>query len=442
MTARILHTSDWHLGRQIGHRRYRRDNEFDAVLNEIIAIAKHFTPDLIVHSGDLFDSWRPSLHDLRRAADTLRLLGRIAPTVVVAGNHDTRAVLNFLEYVLDATGGDTDHRVRFATDSYTGGLLVAEYPTAAREQTIRIGALPYLHPNRFTYDFDDPSTATASFAHQMRHVQADAHRRLAAERGPADILVYAAHLYVEGATVSRSERPISVSEDFAVAAAGLPLVDYGALGHIHKPQSIDSVGFPARYAGSPLQLDFGETHDTKSVVLAEIEPGTDPLIELVPLTTGRRLVNLTGTLDEIAQRASRVSDAWVKAIVDTDRPTTNLSETLAAMLPKATIVDIQERRAGATSPVLDRSAATEEVPSTTDLLHDYLLDRKVTGRRLDHAMAALAQIQAAPDPGEGVTCCEEDLLAAALGGHGLDHVDRTGLLLAAADCSDGSAVAK
>ena len=442
MTARILHTSDWHLGRQIGHRRYRRDNEFDAVLGEIVAIAEDFTPDMIVHSGDLFDSWRPSLHDLRRAADTLRRLGRIAPTVVVAGNHDTRSVLSFLEYVLEVTGGDTDHRVRFATDSHTSGLLIAEYPTATGAQTIRIGALPYLHPNRFTYDFGDPAMATASFTDQMRHIQADVHRRLAAERRPADILVYASHLYVEGAAQSRSERPISVSEDFAVTAAGLPLVDYGALGHIHKPQSIDSVRFPARYAGSPLQLDFGETHDTKSVVLAEIEPGIDPRIELVPLTSGRRLVNLTGTLDEIAQRASRIGDAWVKAIVNTAKPTTNLAETLAAMLPKTTIVDIQEHYAGATSPVLDRSATTEEVPSTTDLLHDYLIDRKITGRRLDHAMTALAQIQAEPDPSEPATCCEEDLLTAALGGHNLDHVDRTGLLLTAADGIDGSAATR
>ncbi|MEV6338722.1 exonuclease SbcCD subunit D [Nocardia vinacea] len=440
MTGRIFHTSDWHLGRQIGHRRYRRDDEFDAVLNEIIAIAEDFAPDLIVHSGDLFDGARPSLDDLRRAADTLRRLGRIAPTVVVAGNHDTRAVLGFLQYVLEVTSGPSDHRVRFATDTRTGGLLVAEYPAAGGEQTIRIGALPYLHPNRFTYGFGDPATATASFAQQMRHVQADVHRRLATGRGPGDILVYAAHLFVEGATPSHSERPISVGPDFAIAAAGLPPVDYGALGHIHKPQTIDSVGFPARYAGSPLQLDFGETHDTKSVVLAEIEPGKDPRIHLVPLTAGRRLVNLAGTLDEIAQRASRIGDAWVKAIVDTNAPTTKLSETLAAMLPKATIVDIQERRVGATSAVLDRSAATAEVPSVTDLLHDYLSDRKVTGQQLDHALAALAQIQSEPDPTDPAPCCEENLLTAALSGKGIDSVDRAGLLLAAGP--DGSAVSR
>ena len=73
VTGRILHTSDWHLGRQIG--RFRRDSEVDAVLNEINGIADDFHPDLIVHSGDLCDSPRPGLDDMRRAAQALRRLG-------------------------------------------------------------------------------------------------------------------------------------------------------------------------------------------------------------------------------------------------------------------------------------------------------------------------------------------------------------------------------
>jgi exonuclease SbcD len=174
------------------------------------------------------------------------------------------------------------------------------------------------------------------------------------------------------------------------------------------------------------------------VVLVEIDPDKDPRIELVSLSSGRRLVKLTGTLDEIAQRAGRVGDAWVKAIVDTDRPTTGLSETLAVMLPQATIIDVQERRAGMTSPILDRSAAAAEVPSVQNLLHDYLIDREVTGRHLDHVMAALAHLQSEPDPADPAPCCEENLLTAAIDGHGLDDVDRAGLLAGVA--TDGSAV--
>ncbi|MCT2581738.1 metallophosphoesterase [Actinophytocola sp. S1-96] len=148
VTGRVLHTSDWHLGRQIG-RRYRRDAEFDAVLDEIVEIAADFAPHLIVHSGDLFDG-RPTLDDVHRAAQALRRLGDIAPVVVVAGNHDTPNVLRFLDYVLTDMGNRADDlvRVRFATDARPGGLLIAEYPGQRPDATCRRAALPASQPVR------------------------------------------------------------------------------------------------------------------------------------------------------------------------------------------------------------------------------------------------------------------------------------------------------
>ncbi|MFJ9154178.1 exonuclease SbcCD subunit D [Streptomyces sp. NPDC102270] len=428
MTGRVFHTSDWHLGRQIG--RHRRDSEVDAVLDEIIDIAEDYAPDLIVHSGDLFDSARPSLDDMRRAAQALRRLGAIAPVVVVAGNHDTLYVLAFLEYVLNDMGtreGD-QIRVRFATDARPDGLLVAEYPTKDGELTLRIGALPYLHPNRFIYPFADPALMTATYAQRMRTVQADVYRRLTAGRSARDVLVFAAHLFVEGATPSYSERKISIDADYAAEPADLPDVAYGALGHIHKPQMVGRAGFPAYYAGSPLQMDFGETGDTKSVVLAEIGPGITPRIELVPLTAGRRLVRLEGTLEEIAQRAGRVGDAWVKAVVDVEAPDPFLPDTLAKMLPQATVVTTIERRAGATSRVLDRETSTRELPDIEDLLREYLPGHGTTGLALDRAMAAFAHLQTEPDPDDPAPCCEETLLTAAIAGQPLDTIDRSSLL--------------
>ncbi|GII95121.1 metallophosphoesterase family protein [Sinosporangium siamense] len=430
MTGRVFHTSDWHLGRQIG--RHRRDAEFDAVLAEIVEIAADFRPDLIVHSGDLFDSSRPGLDDIVRAAQTLRRLEQVAPVVVVAGNHDTRNVLTFLEFILNDMGRQdrTQARVRFATDARPDGLLIAEYPAADGESTIRIGALPYLHPNRFAYDFADPATATAAYAERMRAVQADVHQRLTSGARPDHLLVFAAHLFVEGAVPSRSEKPISIADDYAVVAGALPGVVYGALGHIHKPQAITSAPFPAYYAGSPLQLDFGEINDTKSVVLAEIAPGREPRITTEPLTSGRRLVKLEGTLDEIAQRAGRVGDAWVKAVVKAEASNPHLGETLQKMLPEATLVIIDEIRPGAANRVLDRSAAAEELPGVDELLRSYLDDRGTSGVGLDRVMAAFGALCDEPDPEAPSPCCEETLLSAAIAGSGLDGIDRSGLLTA------------
>ncbi|MFF7025949.1 exonuclease SbcCD subunit D [Streptomyces klenkii] len=426
MTGRVFHTSDWHLGRQLG--RHRRDSEVDAVLDEIVDIADDFTPDLIVHSGDLFDSSRPGLEDLSRAIEALRRLGAIAPVVVVAGNHDTRNVLTFVESMLNMGAREGEQpRVRFATDARPDGLLVADYPAQEGELTLRIGALPYLHPNRFAYDFTDSALTTATYAERLRTVQADVYRRLATGRGDRDVLVFAAHLFVEGALPSYSERKISIATDYAAAAADLPAVAYGALGHIHKPQLVGRAGFPAYYAGSPLQMDFGETGDTKSVVLAEIGPGIKPRIELVPLTSGRRLVRLEGTLEEIAQRAPRVQDAWVKAVVNVEAPDPFLPDTLAKMLPQATLVTVEEHRAGAAERLPERETATE-LPGIEELLRDYLLGRGTTGLALDRAMAALAHLQADPEPDDPTPCCEETLLGAAIAGQPLGGYDRSSLL--------------
>ncbi|MEW1926796.1 exonuclease SbcCD subunit D [Streptomyces sp. NPDC088360] len=428
MTGRIFHTSDWHLGRQLG--RHRRDTEVDAVLDEIIDITDDFAPDLIVHSGDLFDASRPGLDDLRRAAQALRRLGEIAPVVVVAGNHDTRNVLAFLEFILNGTGigEDGQARVRFATDARPDGLLVADYPTRDGELTLRIGALPYLHPNRFAYDFTDPALTTATYAERLRTVQADVYRRLAAGRDARDVLVFAAHLFVEGALPSYSERKISIASEYATTAADLPDVAYGALGHIHKPQRVQRAGYPAHYAGSPLQMDFGESGDTKSVVLAEVGPDTTPRIEPVPLTSGRRLVRLEGTLEEIAQRSARINDAWVKAVVDVEVADPYLPDTLAKMLPRATLVAVDERRAGAAESVPGQREAPTELPGIEELLRDYLRGHGTTGLALDRAMNALAHLQAEPDLDDPAPCCEETLLTAAIDGRPLDGLDRSGLL--------------
>jgi exonuclease SbcD len=432
MMGRVFHTSDWHLGRQIG-RHHRRDAEFDAVLAEIAEIAADFAPDLIVHSGDLFDGFRPTLEDVRRAALALRHLGDIAPVVVVAGNHDTASVLGHVEFMLSDMGTRPREqaRVRFATSARPDELMLADYPAANGELTVRVGALPYLHPNRFAYDFSDPAMTTATYSQRVRAVQADVYHRMAVGRGPRDLLIFAAHLFVEGAIPSHTERKITVSSDYAVAASALPGVDYGALGHIHKPQRVDGAGFPAHYAGSPLQLDFGETRDTKSVTLVELAPGAPPRIELAPLTSGRRLVRLAGTLDEIAQEAPHIGDAWVKAVVTVDSPTPTLAEALVGMLPRATIVEVELTHTGSASLVLDPEAPTEELPGVEDLLRGYLPGRGVTGLALDHAMATFARLQAESDPEDPAPCCEEALLSAAIAGRGLEGIDRSGLLLGA-----------
>src|SRR5699024_1412281 len=138
-------------------------------------------------------------------------------------------------------------------------------------------------------DSASPASGTRDYARRLRDIQAEFQRGLLDGYQPDhDILVFAAHLYVEGALPSWTERPVEISDAYLTEAAALPAVSYAALGHIHRPQAITRGGLAARYAGSPLQLDFGEAGEDKSVVVADVDPGRPVRVELVPLRAGRR----------------------------------------------------------------------------------------------------------------------------------------------------------
>lgn len=428
--ARILHTSDWHLGRQIYRR--SRDDDFDAVIGEILAIARSADPDLIVHSGDLFDTVVPPIDALGRALNALRELQAVAPVLVVAGNHDGARALGLLDKIENGFGGDMrSGRIRFVTETRRGTGATLEYPAAGGEQTIRVAAMPFLHRNRFHYDFADPATAPTDYAARIRQVQADLYADLINGLRPdRDVSLFAAHMYVEGAQRSNSERRIDTTDDYASAADALPAVAYGALGHIHKPQTVGRADFPARYAGSPLQLDFGEAGESKSIVVVEARPGKPTTIETVPLHAGRPLVEVKGTLEQIRAGYPGVGDAWMKAVVELEEPAFHLADTLAKIFPQAHIVALEERNPHATTKILDSSESAEELPGTEELFREYLAFVGIVGTGADHMMSSLADLMAIPDPTDAGPCCEEQLLSAAIGGTDIGTVDTTGLLVA------------
>jgi exonuclease SbcD len=425
---KLLHVSDWHLGRAaLGQ---PRDADFDAVLTEVVGIARDTRPDAIVHTGDLFDVVRPAVTDMSRGIRALQALARVAPVVVLAGNHDSPALLRLFGAIANGFSAGEDPgaagRITFsdrARPPSAGGIV--DLAAAGGAQRLRLAPLPFVHANRFLDGFRGPQTATRDYADHLRAV-AELHRGLLEGYRPdADVLVFAAHLYVEGALLSHSERPLEVTATYASAAASLPPVAYAALGHIHRPQAVVRTGLPTRYAGSPLQLDFGETGEDKSVVLVAAEPSRPAHAEVIPLTAGRRLVEVTGTLDTLAAQADAVGDAIVKVLVDTETPTVGLAELVADRLPKATLALVEERCAATRVHVLDRSTSEHETePDITELFRDYLSEVGTKRASVDHTLLAFRDLLAEAahvDPADGCThdhgrLPEEELLTAALAG--------------------------
>ena len=415
---RLLHTSDWHLGRNLGRR--PRDSDFDAVLDEITSIARATRPDLIVHSGDLFDSYRPSPSDLARCLRTLRDLSEVAPVVAVAGNHDSPVLMDVLDFAVTAFGGprpDGVARVKFvarARHPHEGGIL--DYPAQGGEQRIRVAALPFIHQNRFLDEFTSPATATGDYARHLREVQAVLECGLldGCQRD-RDVLVFAAHLYVQGALPSFTERGIEIQDTYLTEADALPAVSYAALGHIHRPQAITRGGVTARYAGSPLQLDFGEAGEDKSVVVVDADPGRPVRVELIPLRAGRRLHEFIGTLEELRAQASQIGDAFVRAVIVSEEPIPNLAAAAQEAAPEATFVSTEPKCAASQVTVLDRTEAEGEEPGLAELFAGYLPGRVPPGAVADDILATFSALLADLDREEPGMFSEEARLRTVLG---------------------------
>jgi exonuclease SbcD len=431
---RLLHTSDWHLGRNVGRR--PRDADFDAVLGEIIGIAQAAHPDLIVHSGDLFDSYRPGPSDLARCLRALRDLSEVAPVVIVAGNHDSPVLMDVLDFAVTAFGDprpDGVPRVKFvarARHPRDGGIL--DYPARDGEQRIRVAALPFIHQNRFLDEFTSSATATRDYARHLREVQAVLESGLLDGYQPdRDVLVFAAHLYVQGARPSYTERGIDIQDTYLTEAEALPAVSYAALGHIHRPQAITRGGVTARYAGSPLQLDFGEAGENKSVVVVDADPGRPVRVDEIPLHAGRRLHEFTGTLEELRAQAGQIGDAFVRAVIVSEQPIPNLAAAAQEAAPEAIFVSTEPKCAASQVTVLDRAEAEGEELSLAELFAGYLPGRVPPGAVANDIMATFSALLADLDREQPGIFSEEARLRTVLGEERLQESLPAGLLIPA-----------
>lgn len=389
---RLLHTSDWHLGRETYRVSRRPDHE--AVIDEIVALAAETNPHLIIHSGDLFDGPRPAYDDLSLGADALQRLAAIAPVVVVCGNHDSPPLFRLFTQLLGA-----DAAIRFvdvARLPEAGGIL--EFAGDGDER-IRVASLPFIHANRLVTGFEDPSLRTALYADRVAAIEQRIAEGLVDTYDPArDILVFAAHLYVGGATYGRSERALHVSDTYASRPEAIPAVSYAALGHIHKPQALPG-GTAGRYAGSPIQLDFGEEGEEKVTVIVEAAPGRAARIEPRPIVSGRRLLRVAGPLAEIPSYAKAARGKLVHVTVRSDEPVPDVTDQIEAMLPEAVILEVAEDIASRRLTILtETESATVAEPSMQELFHQYLTQVGTRGSAAaDRVLASFEAVNEAID---------------------------------------------
>ena len=329
---KILHTSDWHLGRRLhGESLVASHERFLSWLHsEIIPAHK---PDLLVVAGDIYDRGIPPTDAIELFEDSLAEIQKHGIQVLItAGNHDSRVRLGINTRFMSGLG--LHFRVRLQDVAIP---VVLEDP----EFTLLAYGIPYLEPDIDTGPADhqwqvDPSQ-TGVLGEAMRQINLDVNTRRNASPKPIRVLV-AAHAFVQGATGSDSERNIKdvtkvggLGQADAAVFAG---ADYVALGHIHRPHASAELKGPGstllRYSGSPIPFSFSERHDEKQILAVTIEKDgvSDSGIESITAPKIRGMRQIEGTFAEITSTQHPDSDDWIKVILTDKEIPAHVFETI------------------------------------------------------------------------------------------------------------------
>ena len=358
---KLLHTSDWHLGAKLG--RHDRTPDQVQALRGLLDFAESVRPDLILHTGDLFDASRPPHEALELGVKALRRLAEIAPTLVLAGNHDSSVLLRVID---ELAGAAIPRRLRLVTRPG-----VVEYPGVA-EEPVAVACVPFIPPSAISeYATGDPSLFEGIYADGIRTINEglldEAHQR-AGKRG---IVLYAAHLFVHDARPGRSERRVTVGEDYATHVEGLQRALYCAFGHIHDPQPLPGGNPVGRYAGSLIPLDFGEREQTKQAVLVTIGEGVR--VDMHDLPCGRPLNEFAGTLAKLEKCAANggFDDGILKARVVSDDPIPDLADQLARWSPNCAVFELVNVIENQPVMAIDPDSESQEEPELEELFMEW-----------------------------------------------------------------------
>ncbi|SDX49674.1 Exodeoxyribonuclease I subunit D [Modestobacter sp. DSM 44400] len=303
---RLLHTSDWHIGRSL----HGTDllAEQDRVLARLAEVVATEGVDVVLVAGDVYDRAVPSADAtavLDRALTRLRSAG--AAVVLTPGNHDSARRLGFASGLLAVSGV----HVRASTPRLDEPVLLAD-----EHGDVAVYGLPYLEPEvaRHELGLAEARSHEAVLTAAMDRVRADLLLR------PGTRSVVLAHAFVGGGVASDSERDICIGGVDLVPASVFDGVDYVALGHLHRPQSLSP---RVRYSGSPLAYSFGEAGQDKQAWLVDLDADGLADVRPVPLAAPRSLTVLTGELEELLADAAHapLEEHFVSArLTDPVRP--------------------------------------------------------------------------------------------------------------------------
>lgn len=282
---RILHTSDWHLGRSfhglglLGAQAEWLGGLVDFVTSEGV--------DAVLVSGDVYDRALPAVDVVALLDETLvRLAEAGACVILTSGNHDSAVRLGFGSRLLE--------RARIHVRTRVADLDSPVLLAGSGSVPVAVYGLPFLEPRLVAAELGAEGTGHPAVTQAaLARVRADLERRR--EEGPVHSVVMA-HTFASGGIPAESERALAVGGLDVVAADAFEGFDYVALGHLHGRQQLSP---NVRYSGSPLAYSFGEARQSKGAWLVEFDDSGLVGVEAVGWPTRHRLAVLRGTLGDL-----------------------------------------------------------------------------------------------------------------------------------------------
>ncbi|NLJ58466.1 MAG: exonuclease SbcCD subunit D [Tissierellia bacterium] len=326
---RILHTSDWHLGKSIEG--FSRMDEQELFLNDFVKIVKEKNVDLVIIAGDVYDSANPPARAEQLFYDTLKKLSSQGErlTLVIAGNHDSPQrlvaagplardhgiiMVGTPKSVL-SKGNYGKHKV---VDSGEGYLEVE-----IKGERALILTLPYPSEKRLNevlHDaMDEEEQRVKTYGQRIKTL----FDNLSQKYREDTINIAVSHLFAMGSEEAGSERNIQLGGSYIVDGGCFPeKAQYIALGHIHKPQVVPGTNKRARYSGSPIHYSKKEINFAKKCFLIDIKAGEEYNLEEIELKVYKPIeVWKCNSIEEAIDRCeeNKDRDCWVYIEIRTDR---------------------------------------------------------------------------------------------------------------------------
>jgi len=382
---RILHTSDWHLGKNLEG--YSRMDEQEAFLNDFIEIVKSNNIDLIIIAGDVYDGPNPPARAEKMFYETLKSLSSNGEriTLVIAGNHDNPdrlvaagplarehgiIMLGTPKSVID-TGNYGNHKVIDSGEGFIeieingekAVILTVPYPSEKRLNEVLYGAM-YDEEERLKSYSDRIKLLFDSLSEKYRD---------------ETINIAVSHLFAMGSEEAGSERNVQLGGSFIVDGSCFPSnAQYVALGHVHKPQIVPGTQKRARYAGSPIHYNKKEINFKKQCFIIDVKAGEECNIEEVEFKVYKpievwKCESIEAAINKCEENKEK--ECWVYLEISTDRYIRE-DEIKLMKSTKRDILEITPKIIGIDNDDIDINNFSEK--SFEDIFKEfYLKERKV-----------------------------------------------------------------